>query len=331
MCTAISLLNRKRENVFGRTMDFHYMIEPRMTAFPAGCEWESMLGQMYADHYGMAGISRKAKNRYIFFDGVNEKGLAGATLYFKGCAEFPDPSGSGTKEEIPVLDFLHYVLGRCADLEEVRELLEQILLVGIRDSVTNSVAPVHWMFTDLSGKSLVIEQTGAGLSVYDNPVGVMTNSPEFSWQMTNLRNYTQVTDGQTEKAKWSEFTVEPFGQAAGTSALPGGYTPPARFVRTVFQKLHMVQPEEIQDAIHAGFHLLEGVTLPKGVVKTSNGTFDYTQYTVMIDLQNKEYYFKTYDNLQMIKVDVKPLWEAKEHAVQDLGIIERPVVYASLE
>ena len=29
-------------------------------------------------------------------------------------------------------------------------------------------------------------------------------------------------------------------------------------------------------AVVAGFHILEGVTLPNGVVKTANGTFDYT-------------------------------------------------------
>ena len=27
------------------------------------------------------------------------------------------------------------------------------------------------------------------LNIYDNPLGVMTNSPAFDWQMTNLRNY----------------------------------------------------------------------------------------------------------------------------------------------
>ena len=73
----------------------------------------------------------------------------------------------------------------------------------------------------------------------------------------------------------------------------------------------MVQPETMQEAVIAGFHILEGVTLPNGVVKTANGTFDYTQYTSMIDLPNKVYYFKTYENPQIIRVDLKPVWASR--------------------
>ena len=40
-----------------------------------------------------------------------------------------------------------------------------------------------------SGKSIVIEYVGGKLNVYDNPLGVITNSPAFDWHMTNLRNY----------------------------------------------------------------------------------------------------------------------------------------------
>jgi hypothetical protein len=31
--------------------------------------------------------------------------------------------------------------------------------------------------------------TDGKLNIYDSPLGVMTNSPAFDWQMTNLRNY----------------------------------------------------------------------------------------------------------------------------------------------
>ena len=84
------------------------------------------------------------------------------------------------------------------------------------------------------------------------------------------------------------------------------------------------------EAVVAGFHILEGVTLPNGVVKTANGTFDYTQYTAMIDLGQKVYYFKTYENPQVIQVDMKPLWKSKEKVVQDLGSIQTSIFYGHL-
>lgn len=65
------------------------------------------------------------------------------------------------------------------------------------------------------------------------------------------------------------------GRPPERASCPGLHTT-RRFVRTAFQKLHMVQPETMQEAVIAGFHILEGVTLPNGVVKTANGTFDYT-------------------------------------------------------
>ena len=331
MCTAINFLNQQHENVFGRTMDFHYILDPRLAVFPAGSTWENTLGRQLTDRYAVAGISRHFKNLYVLFDGVNEKGLAGGALYFKGYADFPPFSQQSSKAQVPALDFLHYVLGLCASLDDLRELLADITLVGLQDKLTGTGAPLHWIFTDLSGKSLVVEQTRQGLNAYENPVGVLTNSPDFSWQMTNLRSYIGAAPEQTEQADWGGFRMEPFGQAAGTSVLPGGYTPPARFVRTAFQKLHMVQPETMQEAIVEGFHILEGVTLPNGVVKTANGTFDYTQYTSMIDLPNKVYYFKTYENPQIIQVDLKPVWASGEQTVRDLGSIHVPVRYGTME
>lgn len=330
MCTAINFLNQKHENVFGRTMDFHYILDPRLVAFPAGAAWENTLGQICTDRYAVAGIVRHARNLYVMFDGVNEKGLAGTTLYFHGCADFSQPSQESDKTQIPALDFLHYVLGSCTSLDDLRLLLTESMLVGIQDSLTGTVAPIHWMFTDLSGESLVVEQTKSGLHVYENPVGVMTNSPDFSWQMTNLRNYMEATPEQAGQVDWNGFQMESFGQANGTSILPGGYTPPARFVRTVYQKLHMVQPKDMEESVINGFHILESVTLPNGVVKTSNGTFDYTQYTAMIDLSNRAYYFKTYENPQMVRVDVKPFWTSETKEIKDIGSIHVPVFYGAM-
>lgn len=330
MCTAINFLDQANETVFGRTMDFYAILDPHLVSFPAGASWETMLGQTLADQYGVGGIGRHAQHRYVLFDGVNEMGLAGGALYFKGYADFPQPSKHSGQVQLSALDFLHYALGSCASLDDIRERLADLTLVGIQDGLTGTVAPMHWMFTDLSGRGLVVEQTALGLHIYENPVGVLTNSPDFPWQMTNLRNYLWAAPEQTEQVDWNGLQMEPFGQAGGTSALPGGYTPPARFVRTVFQKLHMVPPKGIEEAVVAGFHILEGVTLPNGVVKTANGTFDYTQYTAMIDLGQKVYYFKTYENPQVIQVDMKPLWKSKEKVVQDLGSIQTSIFYGHL-
>ncbi|MFQ7173701.1 MAG: linear amide C-N hydrolase [Thomasclavelia ramosa] len=48
---------------------------------------------------------------------------------------------------------------------------------------------------------------------------------------------------------------------------------------------------------------METVSIPKGVVITANQTSDYTQYTMFINLATREYYFKTYWNNQITRVE----------------------------
>ena len=45
------------------------------------------------------------------------------------------------------------------------------------------------MVADTKGKSIVIGKTKEGLKVYNNPIGVLTNSPTFDWHLTNLNEY----------------------------------------------------------------------------------------------------------------------------------------------
>ena len=67
-------------------------------------------------------------------------------------------------------------------------------------------------------------------------------------------------------------------------------------MRTVFQKTHTSPTDKTPETVNAGFHILEGVSIPKGIVLTERDTVDYTQYTAFMNLSQPEYYFRTYDN-----------------------------------
>ena len=43
MCTAITLHSNQGENLFGRTMDFSYPIEPGLYVIPRNYEWYSLI------------------------------------------------------------------------------------------------------------------------------------------------------------------------------------------------------------------------------------------------------------------------------------------------
>ena len=305
MCTAVTFQSMQGENFFGRTMDFSHSIDPGIYVIPKNYIWHSLAtGKKYIDHYSFVCMGQQADDMLGFFDGVNERGFAAAVLYFAGYAYYDLPINN--KEEIASLDFLHYILGRCESVDDLKVLLENICIVGVQDPVTKTAAPLHWIATDRSGKCVVIEQTKAGLEIIDNPIGVMANSPDFNWHLTNLRNYMDVSIHQEKEVYWGNVSLTPFGQGGGTMHLPGGFTSPERFVRTSFLKTHVSVPETQSETLMTCFHIMNSVFIPKGIVVTDRGTDDYTKYIAFMNTNTCEYYFKTYENDQITRVS---LWE----------------------
>lgn len=322
MCTAMTLQSNDGENFFGRTMDFSYPIEPELFIVPKKYQWQSLATtERYINPYSFIGIGQEREGLLSFFDGVNECGFAVAVLYFEGYAHY-NLSLNNT-ELIASLDLLHYLLGHCSSVDDLNGLLKNTSIVGFADPVTNRVAPLHWIATDRSGQSVVIEQTNAGLEIIDNPIGVMTNSPDIRWHMTNLRNYMNLSSTQQDQVFWGNISLTPFGQGTGTTNLPGGFTSPARFVRTAFLKTHTQVPENQSEAIMTCFHIMNSVSIPKGIVLTARGTDDYTKYVAFVNTNTSEYYFKTYENNQIISAR---LWDYDLHGTQliSLGSIIHP-------
>ena len=64
--------------------------------------------------------------------------------------------------------------------------IKNIELVAIPINEKTPLPTLHWIVSDTNGKSIVIEKTKEGFKTYDNPIGVLTNSPIFGWHLTNL-------------------------------------------------------------------------------------------------------------------------------------------------
>jgi choloylglycine hydrolase len=289
-------------------MDFSHDIIPQLYIVPSSYIWYNTLNNsQMRDSYQFIGLGQELDGVFGLFDGVNEKGFAAAALYFAGYAQYDTTSYNEAATPIASIDFLHYLLGSCASVKELPDLLKNINLVGISDPITNTIAPLHWITTDRSGACMIIEPTSRGLELIDNPIGVMSNSPDFHWQLTNLRNYMNASPTQSEEVFWNNTRLTPFGQAGGTNSLPGGFTSPERFVRVAYLKTHIPKPQDSKEAITSCFHIMESVSIPKGAVITSRNTNDYTKYTAFINTNTCEYFYKTYDD---INVKNASLWYA---------------------
>lgn len=329
MCTAMTLQTQQGEIFLGRTMDFSYPLDPSVYAVPRNYEWTNGIktGKI-RNRYAYIGVGQEIPTLTVA-DGVNERGLAAAALYFPGFAAFDKPVPSAGIPQIAAVEVTGFLLGVCASVDDAAMMLGSIQIVGVPDGVTGTVAPLHWIVCDRTGKCMTVEQTNEGLQLIPNPVGVLSNSPGFAWQMENLRNYTAAATEQTESVQWGKMELTPFGNGGGTAVLPGGYTPPARFVRTAFQKTHVPVPKTGPEAVVTGFHILEGVSVPRGVVHTALGTDSYTQYMAFMNTATREYFIRTYDNSQ-VRTAVLTEAEASASSPTRIGRLAGPPSFAPM-
>lgn len=323
MCTALSLQTKSKETIMGRTMDFSYELDPELYIIPKNYEWTNFYNNYkFKNQYKIMGIGQNI-GKEILVDGVNEEGLGVMALYFQGEAIYNNITSS--KEKIPVgsIELVNFLLGHCCNVDEVIDILNQINIIGVEDSITNSIAPLHWLVADKNNKCIVIEPLKDGLCIFDNPIKVLANSPRFDWHMTNLRNYMNLSLTQLEQTNLDKIVLKPFGQGGGTFGMPGDYTSPSRFVRIAFQKSNTELPINIEETIITCFNIMKTVTIPKGIIVTAKETIDYTQYTTFITLGTGDYYFNTYYNNQVFKVNINSY---DPTSIISIGKIKQPLV-----
>ena len=100
--------------------------------------------------------------------------------------------------------------------------------------------------------------------MYDNPLGVMTNSPEFNWHLQNLRQYIGLKSQPFAPTEWGDVPLSAFGQGSGTMGLPGDFTPPSRFVRAAYGKQNIQGIENEEEGYRLFFISYQIVRFLKG-------------------------------------------------------------------
>src|SRR5690606_3605261 len=144
-------------------------------------------------------------------DGMNEKGLAGGILYFPGYAHYAPWKDEYRSNTLAPWAVLTWPLTKFATVPEVTAALQDVRIADVKQANMGISRPVHYTLHDATGASLVIEPVNGELKVYDNPLGVMTNSPSLDWHLTNLRNYVNLRPENVDSLKINNYTVHAFG------------------------------------------------------------------------------------------------------------------------
>ncbi|QKH04662.1 choloylglycine hydrolase family protein (plasmid) [Bacillus cereus] len=301
MCTSLTLQTKSGQHLFARTMDFALDFNQEVIIVPRRYQWNNITGETIKAKQAVVGMGINHQGRIILADGVNESGMTCATLYFPGFATYSN-SIDATKTNLAPFDFVAWSLTQFNSVEELKKSLDSISFLDVPLSVLEVTPPLHWILGDKWGECIVLEPTIEGLKMYDNPLGVMTNSPEFNWHLQNLRQYISLKSQPYEPTQWGDVPLSAFGQGSGSMGLPGDFTPPSRFVRAAYSKQNIQGIDNEEEGVSAIFHILSNCELPKGGVITEEGTLDNTIYTSAMCMESGIYYYHTYDCRQIIAI-----------------------------
>lgn len=299
-CSSFSWETGDGKHLLGRTYDqFGNLDDNRIAVIPKGSNIQLGLtanGQSSTVRYGFAGMAVPGLITPIMVDGINETGLMGALLNFPKHADYGAQDKRAEHHVHPAF-FVTYLLGACASVEEVAEHASHTCLSD--ELVFGEAMSVHYLFTDASGETIVIEPDSSGMTIHRNTIGVLTNSPDYAWHLTNLCNYTGVTNLPVPPQSVCGKEIAVFGEKQGGGmGLPGDYTSPSRFVRMAFLKQYGVKGADEQEGISKMFHAFATVDIPEGIVRGGAGVSDYEQTlcTTVMCAESRTYYFATAKN-----------------------------------
>lgn len=309
-CTGLKLTAKDGTAVHGRTLEFGIKVETSIVVIPREFPFTATtpLGK---------GLTYKAKHAVVgaicfdhlqVMDGMNEKGLSIGVFYFPTFASYTQTTKENQERSLSPTDFSNWILTQFATIDEVKKGLPQVVIAPtVIKEWGDTPPPFHYIVYDKSGNSLVIEPINGQLVVHDNPIGAFSNSPNFEWHMTNLRNYINLSPKNVPPLKIDNLVLAPFGQGSGLVGLPGDFTPPSRFVRAAIFSTAAQPVENAEKAVFQAFHLLNQFDIPVGVARTvADGVIysDYTQLTAVHDPNSLRYYFRSYEDETIRMVDL---------------------------
>lgn len=334
-CTGITLHAADGCHMVARTIEWgNSALKSDYVVMPRGHRWQSFTpsghnGAVVVAKYGLVGLSVVEPD--FVAEGINEKGLSAGLFYFPGYGEYQSYDSARNSETVADLQLVTWMLSQFATVDEVIEAVPSVRVVGLYPDAST----VHWRIADASGKQYVLEIVDGQPHFYENKVGVLTNSPGFEWQVTNLNNYVNLYPGSAKAQLLGGVMVAPFGAGTGLLGIPGDVTPPSRFVRAAFFANTAPQPKTAFDAMTQAFHILNNFDIPIGVEHPIGEAPDIpsaTQWTTATDMTNRRIYYRTAYNANIRCIDCstidfarvpytyKPLDEVQRQPVEMISV-----------
>lgn len=271
-CSTVFWNTTPAYQVVARSTDLFMNDKPQLFVYPRGLEHSGEAGKnslKWKAKYGSVVVTEfhsKAAS-----DGMNEAGFVVHLLYLSQ-TKYPDVDT--TKPLISNVLWAQYLLDNFKTVKEALAASETLQIIATE--VGGRSWPLHLTMEDPSGNSAIIEYIDGKMKTYEGKqYQVMTNEPELSLQLSNLKKYRT------------------FG---GDLPIPGDPDPLSRYVRASFYLKTLPNANSNIESIAGVYSIIRTVMVPFGAVDTSeSGTEDAwaTRWITIADLKNKIYYFQS--------------------------------------
>lgn len=330
-CTSLLYLDNNGAPYSGRTMELPMELPYQVSFSPAGTQFSSQADANkpldFTAKHAFVGIGVKdpITGDLKITEGMNDQGLTFSLLAFassKGPADMVEK----TRAVLAAIDLGSWTLGQFDTVAAVKSALEKqpvlptaLLPLGVLKT------PFHYTLHDASGASIVIEFSNGKQQVHDNPIGVMTNGPEFQWHQTNLNNYTFLNNKDQSSLTLRGVELAQPDSGIATVALPASNTSVGRFVRAVYYSTFAEKAETSAKAVQTLAHVMNNFDRPRGITidnRLTDGianitapgvtgevlySSEYTSWTALGDLRQKQLYVRPYDALNYVHFDLPKL------------------------
>lgn len=223
------------------------------------------------------------------------------------------------------IDMGSWALGQFSTVAEVKAALaDQRAPLEPLQMLGGAEPPLHVVLHDRTGASIVIEWHEGEQTVYDNPVGVMTNGAQFSWHLINRKNYTHLSNLDQSTATFGGFQANQPDSGIATAGLPASNMSVGRFVRAAYYAQFAEKVFDSDMAVTTLAHIMNNFDRPRGITVDARGggegdaipqmatddaefSSEYTSWTNVADLERGRMYLRTYDSLNYVMIDLDAL------------------------
>lgn len=309
MCTAIS--DTHTCHLFGRTLDIERSYGESVVLTPRRYPFRFLHEPPAHSHPAILGIAHIASQFPLYYDAINEAGLAIAGLKFSKNAVYFPPRSKG--HNVASFEVIPWMLSQCKTVSSALELLRNTTITHESFSPDLPATPLHWLIADRE-RAITLESTADGLQIHENPFGVLTNNPSFAYHVTHLSDFLHLGSAPVENRLCPSVPQERYSGGLSAMGLPGDFSSASRFVRAVFVKNHTCHGTSEAEEISRFFHMMDSVAQPRGCIRTETGEQLQTVYTSCANTATRTYYFTTY-HCRRIRAVSMDLSNADDHSL----------------